>query len=210
MTELINPEPTIADLAVEFGPIPAYRICTNPPPGTGSVNDVVRLHAETGRLFELTRGTLLEKTMGTLESIIAATIVRILGNYVSENELGVVLGADGMLRLDENLVRIPDVSFVAKDRLPGGRIPDEAIARLVPNIAIEVISPSNSTEEMTTKLADYFRAGVDRVWYVYPRTSTIHVYETESNFTELTVQDLLKDHSTLPTFQVPVRDIFHY
>jgi len=97
----------------------------SPAPGTATEEDVVRIHDSESRLFELVDATLLEKSMGTWESGIAAILVRILGTFVNDQDLGIVLGADGMVRLTPGLVRIPDVSFIAWNRLPHRSFPDE-------------------------------------------------------------------------------------
>jgi hypothetical protein len=97
--------PTLADLSAQFGPIPASRIRTDPPPGLATEKDVLQLHARDDRLFELIRGTLVEKTVGTEESELAIWIAVLLSNYIRPRKRGSVLGADGMVRLRPGLVR---------------------------------------------------------------------------------------------------------
>ena len=117
---------TVADLYRRFGPIPFERIRQNPPPGCGTVDDVDRLNNHEDRLYELVDGILVEKTVGLEESRhcneyrATASVI-----FVDPQGLGVVAGADGTIQLDINLVRIPDVSFISWERLPGGEIPDE-------------------------------------------------------------------------------------
>ena len=74
-----------------------------------------------------------------------------------------------MLKLDIDLVRIPDVSFVSWDRVPGRKFPSEPVPPLVPDLAVEVISPSNTPKEMDEKLQEYFEKGVRLVWFVRPK-----------------------------------------
>ena len=105
-------------------------------PGTATEEDVVRLHERDDLLYELVDQTLVEKTVGTYESYLALMLGRLLGNFVIDRNQGIVLGADGMLRIAPGLVRIPDVSFISWDRLPNQRIPDQAIADLVPDLAV--------------------------------------------------------------------------
>ena len=99
--------------------------------------------------------------------------------------LGIVLGADGTIRLNPKLVRIPDVAFFSRERLPGGRLPAEAIPLLVPDLAVEVLSPSNTAAEMDQKLRDYFAAGVRLVWSLDPRMRRVSVYEAVDRGTHL-------------------------
>ena len=143
---------TAADLVHRFGPIPLSRVRHDPAPGTATEADVVLIHDREDRLYELVENTLLEKAVGTYESYLAAVLVRMLGNFAADHDCGIVLGADGMLRLAPGLVRIPDVAFISWGRIADRRIPDEPIADFVPDLAIEVISQGNTREEMQRKL----------------------------------------------------------
>jgi hypothetical protein len=92
----------------------------------------------------------------------------ILRQFVVQNGLGIVAWEAGTLRLMPGLVRIPDISSIRFDRLPGRRIPREPIPDLVPDLAVEILSTSNTPKEMADTLRDYFRTGVRLVWYVDP------------------------------------------
>ena len=159
---------TAADLLERFGPMPDGRIRTDPPPGTATEQDVIDIEARESRLCELVDGVLVEKTVGYYESHLALLLGYFLTGFVRRHRLGVVTGEAGMMRLSAGLVRIPDVSFVSWSQLPGRRVPRVPIADLAPDLAVEVISPSNTTREMERKLQDYLAAGVRLVWYVYP------------------------------------------
>lgn len=197
---------TATDLVEQFGSIPITRVCMDPPPGTATERDVVTIHDATDRLFELVDGTLLEKVMGTFESYLAIQIAMRIGTFVKEHQLGVVLGADGMMRFSPGLIRIPDVSFIAKERLPSGLDPNESVATIVPNLAVEVISQGNSDREMERKLEEYFQFGVELVWYVYPQDKNIMVYTsvTESNVESETVSG----GQVLPGFKLSIEELF--
>jgi Uma2 family endonuclease len=191
---------TAADLVERFGPVPLSRVRLDPPPGTASEEDVVEIHDREDRLYELVDGILLEKTVGTYESYLAALLVQLLGNYVRDNKLGVVLGADGMMRLAPGLVRIPDVSFISWARLPGRKIPRQPIADLAPDLAVEVLSKGNTREEMQRKLSDYFAAAVRQVWYVYPQQREIRVYVSPDEHVVFTREQTLGGGDLLPGF----------
>ena len=199
---------TAVDLAARFGPIPLHRIRNNPPPGTAREEDVVEIHDREDRLCELVDGVLVEKDMGTYEAYLAVLLGRLVGNFVAEHKFGIVLGPDGMMRLAPGLVRIPDVSFISWDRLPGGRVPRAAIAALAPDLAVEVISRGNTAEEMKSKLSEYFAAGVRLVWYVYPTPREVFVYSSPERHTVLGEQDCLSGGDVLPGFSLPLREFF--
>ncbi|MFH1920479.1 MAG: Uma2 family endonuclease [Planctomycetota bacterium] len=201
---------TAADLAERFGAIPLYRVQRHAPAlGAATEADVIEIHDREGRLYELVDGVLMEKTVGTYESYLALLLGQLLGVYVRENHLGIVLGADGIIRLAPGLVRIPDVSFISWERLPGRKVPREPIADLSPDLAVEVISKGNTREEMERKLADYFAAQVRQVWYVHhtPRRE-VRVYIAPEEFAVLGEEDTLDGGDVLPGFTLALKGFF--
>ena len=199
---------TATDLVNRFGPIPLNRLRHDPAPGTATEEDVVRLHDAEDRLYELVDGTLVEKTVGTYESYLAGLLVQIIGAFVRENDLGIVLPPDGMLRLAPGLVRIPDVSFISWVRLPNRQVPRQAIADLLPDLAVEVISPGNTAEEMNRKLREYFDGGVRLVWYVVPSRREVHVYQSAGSPIVVSQSQSLDGCDVLPGLVIPVASLF--
>jgi Uma2 family endonuclease len=201
-------ELTVADLLDRFGPIPIRRIRFTDPPGTATEEDVVALDDHEDRLCELVDGILVEKTVGFYESYLTVAIIALLNNYVREHKLGIVLGTDGMILLSPGLVRIPDVSFISWNRLPGHKVPRDSICTVIPDLAVEVLSRSNTKKEMERKLTDYFTAGVRQVWYVYPKNREIQVFHSPQDFQLLTDKQTLDGGDVLPGFSVEVKNIF--
>ncbi len=199
---------TLADLLERFGPIPAARIRSDPPPGTATEDDVIALEVRGNRLFELVDGVLLEKTVGLYESILALRLAQFLQAFLAQHALGIVAGADGMLRLAPGLVRIPDVSFVSWERLPQRRIPRQPIPDLVPDLVVEVLSEGNTAREMARKLQEYFTAGVRLVWYVDPVLQHVEVYTAPEQCEVLTLDHILSGGAVLPGFTLPVQQLF--
>src|SRR2546421_5452786 len=109
---------TAADLVRKLGNIPLERIRFIPPPGTATERDLLAAMRRSDRLYELVDGTLVEKTMGLSESVIAGDLLTEINTFARKHDLGVTAGADGTLRLLKGLVRVPDVSFFAWDKLP--------------------------------------------------------------------------------------------
>lgn len=200
---------TAADLVERFGAIPLNRIRRDPAPGTATEQDVIEIHDRENRLYELVHGTLVEKTVGAYESYLAGILVHLLWAYVKENDLGIVLPPDGMMRLAPGLVRIPDVSFISWDRLPGRKPPHDPIPGLAPDLAIEVISRFNTRKEMDRKLHEYFSAGVRLVWYVYhsPRRE-VRVYTSPTDLTVVREDQVLEGDPVLPGFRLALSDLF--
>jgi Uma2 family endonuclease len=199
---------TALDLVQRFGAIPLHRVRQNPPPGTATEQDVINLDDHEDRLCELVDGVLVEKTMGAYESYLAMLLGRFLGNYVAEKGLGVVLGADGMVRFAPGLVRIPDVAFFSIERLPGGKVPRDSIWGIVPDLAAEILSKSNTREEMQRKLHEYFAAGVRLVWYIDADARQARAYTAPDQPTTLTGQDALDGKDVVPGFRLELPVLF--
>jgi Uma2 family endonuclease len=199
---------TAADLVRRFGPISLDRICFSPFPGTATEQDALDLHQRTDRLFELVDGVLVEKVMAFRESFLAIALSAILRSFVTPRNLGAVIGADGMMRLAPGLVRIPDISFIPWDRFPDRRIPDDPIADVAPDLAVEVLSPSNTKEEMKGKRRDYFAAGCRLVWEVDPVERIVTVYTSPNRSKVLRENQTLDGGAVLPGFALPLRQLF--
>jgi Uma2 family endonuclease len=199
---------TVGDLLKHFGGISPRRIRLRPAPGTATEQDVIDIQNREDRLYELVDGVLVEKIMGFPESYLAAEIVQCVGTYASKADLGIVVGADGTVRLMPRLVRIPDVSFISWRRLPSRRIPVEPIPDLVPNLAVEILSKGNTKSEMDRKLKDYFLAGVELVWFIDPARRTVRVYTAPDESTLLTEEQTLDGGKVLPGFRLPLKELF--
>jgi Uma2 family endonuclease len=200
---------TLADLLHQLGDVPLDRIRRKPAPGTATEEDVIAARESPARrLCELVDGVLVEKAMGTRESFLALVLGHLLWDFLEQHDLGQPLGADGTLRLMPKLVRIPDVSFVSWDKLPARELPDQAIADLVPDLAVEVISKRNTPGEMRRKLRDYFLAGVRLVWLIYPKTQTAEVYRAPDRKRRVGKTGALDGEDVLPGFKLPLSELF--
>jgi Uma2 family endonuclease len=198
---------TLADLIDDLGVAPE-RILFRPTPGTATEQDVLDFDDHEARLVELFDGVLVEKAMGFEESIVGCAIVFLLTQHVRPRKLGVVAGSDGMVRYREGVVQMADVAFFSWDRFPEGKLTGDAISKVVPNIAIEVLSRSNTDAEMERKRNEYFDAGVALVWLVDHRTRTVQVYNDVETHVTLHEDDTLDGGTVLPEFRVPVNELF--
>lgn len=206
-TPSATPVETLADLMERLGNIPPQRVRFRPSIGGAVENDVLEA-AKKGLVCELVDGVLVEKATSFRESILAVALGHFLYAFVRPLNIGVVSGEQGTVRLFAGLVRIPDVAFTSWDRLPGGQVPNEPIPDLAPNLAVEVLSDSNTPGEMRRKRHDYFTAGVSQVWLADPIKRIVDVYTSETEFTRLTEADTLDGGAVLPGFRLPLRDWF--
>jgi Uma2 family endonuclease len=198
---------TLADLLEYLGGIAPHRVRFHPPPGTATEEDVLAIHAREGRLYELIDGVLVEKAVGLRESYLAIALASILWGFVRAQNLGIVTGEAGTMRLVFGLVRIPDVAFISWQRL-SGRIPTEPIPTLAPDLAVEILSPSNTPGEMARKRQEYFAAGVQVVWQVDPNARTVEVYTTADQSTVFRETQTLTGGTALPGFVLPLHELF--
>jgi Uma2 family endonuclease len=198
---------TLADLRRRLGGIPLDRIWFHPAPGTATEKDVIEAEARENRLCELVDGTLVEKAVGFEEGRLALRLGRLIDTFVDDNDLGVCVGADGMMRIAPGLVRIPDVSFISWDSLPGRESPREPIPDLAPDLAVEVLSEGNTKAEMARKVREYFEAGVVLVWLIDPRKRTARVFSTVEKSIVVRADQALDGGDVLPGFSLLLSDL---
>jgi Uma2 family endonuclease len=207
-----DPPETVADLLRRLGNIPARRVRLHPTPGTATEIDLVAANEDKLRagLYELVDGTLVEKGMGYEESEIAVLLIIYLGNFIVPRKLGILTGADGMMRTTDPQVRMPDVAFLSRARFPGGKRPKGPIAPVGPDLAVEVLSKSNTKAEIARKLREYFASGTRLAWIVDPKTKSVrvHISPTDSTRLDLAMGGLLEGGDVLPGFRLPLADLF--
>jgi Uma2 family endonuclease len=193
-----EPIDTLADLVERLGDIPLERIRFRPPPGTATEDDVIAaLEAPRKRICELIDGVLVEKAMGYSESLLATVLISVLWSHVRPRNLGLVTAPDGTVRL-----------WAGRVRMPGRRRPPQPIPNLAPDLAVEILSRSNTVAEMRLKRQDYFAAGVRLVWEVDPEARTVSVYTAPANPTVLAETDTLDGGAVLPGFTLALGELF--
>jgi Uma2 family endonuclease len=107
------------------------------------------------------------------------------------------------------LQRRPAVAFVSYARWPRGRaLPDTDAWMVIPELAVEVIGPRDQAEELRIRVRDYFHAGVQRVWAVYPKLDMVDVYESLTSVRARTIAEELDGGAVLPGLHFPVATLF--
>jgi Uma2 family endonuclease len=144
--------------------------------------------------------------MGFDESWLAGELLFLVKLYLRQNDLGICVGADGMMRISPGLVRIPDLSFISWDRLPGRERPRQPIPDLASDLAVEVLSEGNTKPEMARKVREYFDAGVTLVWLIEPRKRTARVFSTVEKSTLVRADQSLEGGTVLPGCGLPLAD----
>lgn len=196
----------IAELLHELGDIPPDRVRLDPLPGTATKRDLLRVH-DRHRLCELIDGTLVEKAMGTPESYIAIEVAFALRVYLTKHDIGYVYGADGLVQVRPHRVR-PDVSFTSWLKRPDRTVPSIPITDLVPDLAVEVLSRSNTSREIERKLEDYFRSGVRLVWIIDPKSRTAEIHSGPDEVEPIDEAGSLDGRDVLPGFTISLAKLF--
>jgi Uma2 family endonuclease len=163
------------------------------------------------RFYEIVRGERVEKPpMGNLEAVVGSVLDQLLGAHARANRLGRVV-SEMLFKINKagDPQRRPDVAFVSYERWPRDRkVSSENGWDVVPDLFIEVISPSNTASEVLGKVLEYFEAGARRVWVVYPIERQVYVYESSKKNRILGLGDDLDGEDVLPGFRLSLAELF--
>jgi Uma2 family endonuclease len=164
---------------------------------------------DNGKRLELVRGEVVE-TMpaGGEHSFIAGNFVILLGHWAKAGGTGIVGTEAGfILDRDPDVVRAPDLYFLRADRLPAGRVPVQ-FYNLAPDLAVEVISPSETAEGIQEKVRDYLAAGSSLVVLVYPRTRLLIAHAADGSSRTYREDEVFSDPAVLLGFSCRVAELF--
>jgi Uma2 family endonuclease len=190
------------DLQAHLGGIPLSRIRTFPPPGMATEEDAFAIRREEGVLCEVVDGVLVEKTVGWLESAVAAYLCYFLHEYLKDNPLGIVLGSDGPVRVvPRRQMRLPDVSFIRYDRLPTEAY-EQKVCPTTPDLIAEVLSENNTVGEIDRKLDECFEGGTQLAWIIDPDERKATIYTSRHEYSEIDDTGMLEGGKVLPGFSV--------
>jgi Uma2 family endonuclease len=163
-----------------------------------------------GHRFELISGTLVERHMGAKASEVETNLLGLFRDHVRPQQLGKLFGSACGYRCfpwNRGHVRYPDVSFVAKGRLPQDKAP-EGHMTLAPDFAAEVVSPNDLADEIEGRRLDFMRAGTRLFWVVYPEFRTVHVFRKDGTALALGEDGELGGEDVLPGFACKVAALF--
>lgn len=174
-----------------------------------SIDDLYAM-PDDGSKHELQAGVLVSEPLpGTRHGRVAAAVVELLRAHVRRHRLGVVIGNDSgfVLSRSPDTVRGPDVSFLSRERFERA---GESIRAFpgAPDLAVEVLSPSNTPAGIHAKVADYLAAGTRLVWVVDTGTETVAVYRSLLSPRLLTGNDALEGEEVIPGFRASVAELF--
>jgi Uma2 family endonuclease len=161
-----------------------------------------------GNQYEIVNGELVMSNSGAEHGYIAVILSTILYSFVRSQKLGVVLDSSTAFTLKTGNKRSPDVSFIAKERLQGLKKLPRGFWQGSPDLAVEVLSPSNTVEEIHNKIIEYFDNDTKLVWVINPEEEYVLIYHSPKPDRFLRDQDMLDGEEIIPGFQMAVADLF--
>lgn len=162
------------------------------------------------RRYELIRGELKRMSpTKPLHGVICARVAGELYAHVRARKLGLVFGAETGFLVETNPDSVvgADAAYVSRDRLAGVESLDNFFP-FAPDLAVEVLSPSNTVNEMDEKVALYFAAGSRAVWVINPKRRTVAVYSSPTEVRILTGNETLSGGDVLPGFTLELSELF--
>jgi len=162
-------------------------------------------------LYEIVHGQRVElPSMGIRSTWLGTRLTKLLSIHVDERLLGTVV-SEGLFILDEEEAqqRRPDLAFVSAATWPLEReIPLIGDWKVVPELAVEIVSPNDLFEKLLEKIEEYFARGVKQVWVVSPTVEKVYVYDDPVKVRVLALKDELDGGALLPGFHLKVADLF--
>lgn len=155
--------------------------------------------------YELIGGEIVEVVSNSKSSNTGLLIGSFITVHVHNHDLGHTTGADGGYQIGDERY-IPDMGFIAKARMP--KLEDASYISIAPDLALEVISPTDTTRQITAKVANYLAAQTI-VWLVYPHDEEVEIYAPTQPMVKLTKNDTLDGGTILPDFKLSLKTIFN-
>src|SRR5215208_3265469 len=183
---------------------------TDAPATTLLTADDLAKMPDDGWRYELDHGRLIRMTAAfTRPSLVTATMTVEMGGFVRRHRLGMVGSAEWgfLLARDPDTVRAPDLSFVTAERIAAAGIPSGYWPG-PPDLAVEVLSPSNRPGEMLDKVADYLAAGTRLIWIIDPEARTATVFRLDGTTVRLGEHGALEGGDVLPGFTLKLDEIW--
>ena len=155
---------------------------------------------------EIINGEKIPKKEGARHGRVGVKVLTELAVYLEHNPIGELFAANTTYELAGNEL-LPDVSFMAASRIPPDGVPIENW-KIAPDLAVEVISPTDLWNRITLKVSLYFAAGVKRVWLISEALQQVQVYDSPTQFKIVSADEELTSETLLPGFKCRVADLF--
>ncbi len=175
-----------------------------------TADELLALPVGRGQRYELVAGELrVMPPAGWRHGGVVGILQTLVGTHIYTNDLGRVFGADTgfLLHRNPDTVRAPDFAFIAKEHLPPNE-PSEAYWPGAPDLAVEVLSPGDTSGEVAEKVEEWLTSGCAAVWIVDPKLRTVTVYRSSTNVLTLAGEENLVGDPVVPGFSCHVNQLF--
>ena len=162
-----------------------------------------------GHRYELVNGELIDMgNSGAKHGYVAVILSAALFNHVFSRKLGAVMDSSTAFKMKSGNKRSPDISFVDKQRLQGMEELPDGFLEGAPDLAVEILSPGNTVEEMHNKIVEYFENAARLVWVIHPKEYYVLVYRSPQPDRLLKSTDSLDGEEVIPGFTLAVSELF--
>lgn len=168
-----------------------------------TIEEFIRLPLD--GVWELVDGEPVEKKMGNYANQIALQVASQLLEQLQKKRRGTVV-AECWMRVASGVLRRPDVAFIGVDLAPIGPLPD--VLDFAPTLAVEVVSPGNTVDEIEDKIREYFATGVPLVWIVLPKQRALRMHGADGSVRQFEAADTVSDEPLLPGLTFKVAELF--
>ena len=175
-----------------------------------TADELLTLPTGMGKRYELVAGELREMSpSGWRHGAVVDNLHTLLGSFIRARGLGRGFGAETGFRIacDPDTVRAPDFAFIAKEHIPS-EPPEEGYWPGAPDLAVEVLSPSDRTGEVDEKIDAWLNAGCAAVWVIDPKLETVTVYRSRTDVQVKTAGEELQGDPIVPGFSCGVDELF--
>jgi Uma2 family endonuclease len=162
-----------------------------------------------GHRYEIVNGELIDMgNSGAKHGYIAIILSSALFTVVMSKKLGALFDSSTAFKMKNGNKRSPDISFIAKERLQGLKDLPDGFLEGAPDLAVEILSPGNTIEEIHDKLVEYFDNSARLVWVIHPKENYVLVYSCAQEPERLLKSsDFLDGEDIVPGFTLPVADL---
>jgi Uma2 family endonuclease len=162
-----------------------------------------------GHCYELVNGALVDMGNSGMEhGNIGAYLCGLIEFHARAQKLGVTCDSSTAFAFKSGNKRSPDISFISKSRLTGLKRLPKGYFQGSPDLAVEILSPNNTVEEIHDKIVEYFENGTRLVWVIHPDEKFVLVYHSPEPDQFLRLEENLDGEDVIPGFFLPVKELF--
>jgi Uma2 family endonuclease len=172
----------------------------------GATEEDLLAMPEDGWKYELVDGEIRMSPAGFRHGQVCIRLASRLQTFVEARKLGAVVDSSTGFRLPGGNVRVPDAAFVSRERMAGAPWP-EGLSPVPPDLAVEVLSPTDRPRFVLDRVGEYLEAGVRLVWVIDPAGGGATVYRSLGIVRDLAADGVLEGEDVLPGFCCSLREL---